>query len=426
MKKKRNQIGTNVPFEKIRRTSQPTFHGLTPDQVGESICADMTKAWETFAEHIERCLPRYEWLRDYFKHKRETEVVCGCLTWAEYCENKLGKCARAVHYAMHGRPVAKPKQFPETTEPAEAETQQDVEFEIVEAEHGRTEAVEEAVRCNLNFTLSAIKNLSIGEKVHAIDDLVSKLRDERGFIAEALPQGEAGDPLFSVQEFGATPWKLLDEMIGFYCPVADPRILDATVNKGRIWGDSTRPYIGMDIDPTVEPGIVGDDTAMPFRDASFDIIVYDPPHVGDQGKSKTKFATKYGTGITSKNSEGVWGSLAHTYPPFLTEAKRVLRPDGVLLVKLIDHTHSATFQFATAEFWRAALATGAFIIEGLHMLPRRGVIMDSKWKRASHPRQNHCTWMIFRRCVALDSTRARLRPNRPEQQAHTRRRRIRT
>lgn len=194
------------------------------------------------------------------------------------------------------------------------------------------------------------------------------------------------------------PWKFLDELIAFYCDDSAPKILDATVNKGRIWGSgkSRYKYVGMDIDPSVKPDVVGDNTNMPFENESWDIVVYDPPHCGDQGKSDTEFAKKYGTGMTSKNPNGKWGSLAHTYPPFLAEANRVLKPKGLLLVKLIDYTHSAKFQFATAEFWYAAKEFG-FELQGLNILPRNGVITDTKWKKAYHPRQNHCTWMAFKK-----------------------------
>jgi hypothetical protein len=137
--------------------------GKTPDQIGESICTDLTKAWETFVEHVQRTLARYEWLREYFKHKPRLERVCGCLTWQDYCENKLGKTARAVHYAMNGRPEAKPKELPEATEAA-------------------TFDVEEAISRSLLYLQSIYEKSSTADRVAVIDGLIERLRSERDLI----------------------------------------------------------------------------------------------------------------------------------------------------------------------------------------------------------------------------------------------------
>jgi hypothetical protein len=148
----------------------------------------------------------------------------------------------------------------------------------------------------------------------------------------------------------------------------------------------------MDIDPSVHPDVVGDNTAMPFADESWDIIIYDPPHTGEQGKSK--FASVYGTGVAV--SKG--GGLTHTYPAFLSEARRVLPLGGLLFAKLADCTHRNKFQFATAEFYFTAKGH-CFELWGYHILPRKNAIIDPKWKKASHPRQNHSTWMAFKKKV---------------------------
>jgi len=209
------------------------------------------------------------------------------------------------------------------------------------------------------------------------------------------PDVQSGYKAFhSVQPFDTVPWHFLDRLIAFYCELVVPRILDATVNEGRIWGrgKSHYKYTGMDVDPSVHPDLVADNTAMPFADESWDIVVYDPPHTGEQGKSQ--FAAVYGTGVATATN----GGLAHTYPAFLNEARRVLRPEGLLLVKLADCTHRNKFHIATAEFYSAAREYG-FELQGYHILPRKNVIIDPKWKKARHPRQNHCTWMAFRKRV---------------------------
>src|SRR6266511_3274960 len=80
-------------------------------------------------------------------------------------------------------------------------------------------------------------------------------------------------PLPSVWE--GTDAKLLERMLDFYPHRTPKKILDATVNKGRFWVDSTRPVTGLDIDPAHKPDFVGDNRDMPFEDKSFDVVVYD-------------------------------------------------------------------------------------------------------------------------------------------------------
>lgn len=82
--------------------------------------------------------------------------------------------------------------------------------------------------------------------------------------------------------------ELLERMLDFY-PRSEPkRILDATVNGGRFWRGTKRNIIGMDIAAMHHPSVVGDNMTMPFRAGIFDVVVYDPPHVPNQGKDKQR------------------------------------------------------------------------------------------------------------------------------------------
>ena len=82
--------------------------------------------------------------------------------------------------------------------------------------------------------------------------------------------------------------ELLELMLQFYPHSKPRRILDATINGGRFWRNSKRRVIGIDISAVHRPSIVADNTMMPFRDHSFDVIVYDPPHIPNQGKDRQK------------------------------------------------------------------------------------------------------------------------------------------
>jgi hypothetical protein len=140
---------------------------------------------------------------------------------------------------------------------------------------------------------------------------------------------------------------LLERMLQFY-PHQPPRhILDATVNRGRFWAGSRRAVVGLDIEPSHRPTVVGDCTAMPFADISFDVVVYDPPNLADYGSDRTKdFAQRFGLHQPRRDAA------------FLREAHRVLRQEGVLFAKTADHVHSHRFRWTHIELIRAAQAAG--------------------------------------------------------------------
>src|SRR5260370_29994916 len=94
------------------------------------------------------------------------------------------------------------------------------------------------------------------------------------------------EPLPSVWQ--GTDAALLDKMLRFHAHKKPKRILDATVNAGRFWEGLEWNVIGMDIDPKFRPEVVGDNRRMPFKDRSFDVVVYDPPHIPNQGKDRQK------------------------------------------------------------------------------------------------------------------------------------------
>ena len=170
------------------------------------------------------------------------------------------------------------------------------------------------------------------------------------------------DPLPSVW-FGEDS-ELLDKMLNFYPRKKPKDILDSTVNGGRFWRGLEWKIIGMDIDPKHHPDVVGDNTDMPFDDASFDVVVYDPPHIPNQGKDRSKdFNTRFGLTLKSPKEEGY--SFAFMYPPFVKEAYRVLRPEGILLCKIADYVHGHRYQWAHIDFIEAAKA-GRFLPMRLH------------------------------------------------------------
>jgi hypothetical protein len=201
------------------------------------------------------------------------------------------------------------------------------------------------------------------------------------------------DPLPSVWD--GEDGDLLERMLEFYPGRAPERILDATVNSGRFWRGSRRPIIGLDVNPIYSPHVVGDSSFLPFRDATFDVVIYDPPHVPNQGRDKQKdFNVRFGLVVKSPKEMGY--NLSHTYPRFTCEAYRTLRREGVLFCKITDYVHNHRLQWAHVDLIRAAEEAG-FVACDCIVKIRKGPIVDPRWKIAHHARKHHCYWLVFRK-----------------------------
>lgn len=208
-----------------------------------------------------------------------------------------------------------------------------------------------------------------------------------------LPSGNGYKTIASVWD--GEDADLLNLMLRFYPRRRPRRILDATINLGRFWRGSKRRIVGLDLDPRYKPSVVGDNMQMPFRDASIEVVVYDPPHIPNQGKDKQKdFTTRFGLGMKSLVQNG--HNFSHLYPAFVKEAHRVLKPEGILLAKITDYVHNHRFQWAHVEMVNAASNVGFKPCDCIVKI-RKGPIIDPKWKKAHHARRHHCYWLVFRK-----------------------------
>ena len=214
-------------------------------------------------------------------------------------------------------------------------------------------------------------------------------------------------PLSSVWE--GKDSELIESMLRFYSSIEPEPILDSTYNKGRFWKSTMRNVVSMDIDPKYNPMIVGDNRVMSgVLDESFGTVVYDPPHVGPQGRDKSskKFDEDFGATVPC-GKEHNW-SLSYLYPPFLIQANRVLRPEGLLLAKITDMVNSHRAKWSHCDFMRMAEEAG-FTVCDLIVKVRNGPMMSTKWNTAHHARKRHCFWIVCRKSNKCERvTRAHL------------------
>ncbi len=236
--------------------------------------------------------------------------------------------------------------------------------------------------------------LYMGESYEGGAGIVSEpMRADSLFTSETPDSSGQYEPLPSIW-FGEDS-ELLEKMLLFYPREAPKRILDATINAGRFWRHSEREVVGIDVDASHKPTFVADNTAMPFKTSSFDVVVYDPPHIPNQGKDKLKdFNNRFG--LVQRSTKENQYTFSHTFPPFLEEAYRVLEPEGILLAKIADYVHHHRYQWAHIELVNAATTVGFRACDCIIKV-RKGPIIDPKWKTAHHSRRQHCYWLVFRK-----------------------------
>jgi hypothetical protein len=203
-------------------------------------------------------------------------------------------------------------------------------------------------------------------------------------------------PLSSVWE--GSDAELIESMLHFYPAINPEPILDATYNAGRFWKGSKlrRKVASMDIDPRYGTDYVCDNRFMPdVPSSNFGTVVYDPPHVGPQGRDKSikRFDVDFGAHVACGKQHG-W-TLSYLYPPFLKQAKRVLKSNGLLLAKITDMVNSHRSRWAHCDFMRMAEEAG-FTVCDLIVKVRTGPMVSNKWQTAHHARKRHCFWIICR------------------------------
>lgn len=191
--------------------------------------------------------------------------------------------------------------------------------------------------------------------------------------------------------------EVLRTMLEFYAwPGAS--VLDVTANERRMWSGVHWPAVTFaDLDPAMRPDIVADFRTLPVAAASYDVIVFDPPHLpaaAASPESLKRFVGNYGLGHAPR-ADNISGYFA----PFLTEAARVLRPDGLIFAKLKDFVHNHLYQWTLADFIDAARTQEGLTPCDLIVKrdPAGGGLKSSKWQRAHHVRNAHCWWIVVRK-----------------------------
>lgn len=171
---------------------------------------------------------------------------------------------------------------------------------------------------------------------------------------------------------------------------ADDHVLDPTFGRGlwwTVWQPKHLTVHDLRIDGT-------DFRELPYDDATFDAVAFDPPYVSVGGRKTTTIPDmhdRFGLTDAPTSPAGVQ-ELINTG---LTETTRVLKPKGVLLVKCQDYVSSGKLWPGTHLTLNHAFTLNLNLIDRLEHIGRPRP--QPPGRRQVHARRNLSTMLVLRR-----------------------------
>jgi hypothetical protein len=170
-------------------------------------------------------------------------------------------------------------------------------------------------------------------------------------------------------------------------------VADVTYGKGVFWKripEGEYNLLASDIGDGV------DARKLPYTDGEIDCVVLDPPYIySPKGTIKASISNCY-----SLNQERGGDLLVNQkavvnfYLEAMWEARRVLRDNGVLILKCKDTIESGK------QFWMHVRLMGVpgWYCEDLFVLVQKSTpTMDPKWGKQKHARKNHSYFLVLRK-----------------------------
>ena len=201
-----------------------------------------------------------------------------------------------------------------------------------------------------------------------------------------------------------------------------PKILDLHLEKGGRFADVTHgtgvfwqeidlnsrgiELITADVTPkTDDLSWIGDCRALPLKDDSLDCMILDPPyaegfyrrnedHMAGHG-SHESFRDTYSGFREYHGADKYHGAVLDTYFAGGREAKRVLRDDGTLIIKIMDEVSSNTQELAHIQVTNYYEQELDFYTKDLFVQVRKEKPTVVGMKRQVHARKNHSYFLVY-------------------------------
>jgi len=190
------------------------------------------------------------------------------------------------------------------------------------------------------------------------------------------------------------------------------KIADVTYGKGVFWEEIPNERYKVyrtDINPAKSvdsPDGEGVDCRdLPYENDSFDAVVLDPPyaegyyrrnkdHLAGNG-SHSQFRSNYATGESYEGSPKYHQAVLSVYFDAGQEAKRILRNDGVFIVKVGDEVSANTQELTHIQITNFYESELRFYTKDLFVVERHNTPTVPGMDNQVHARKNHSFFMVY-------------------------------
>ena len=205
--------------------------------------------------------------------------------------------------------------------------------------------------------------------------------------------------VFSAQQ--GTNDGIFPGILKLYVPKGS-KVADITYGGGVFWREVPKErYILFTSD--IKTGV--DCRALPYENASLDCVVFDPPYMHTPGGTAhvnhQNYENYYGNNVAANGSKKKYHeAVLDLYFRTAHEVHRVLRPEGIFIVKCMDEVCANQQRLTHVELINEFSKHG-FIVEDLFVLLRNNRPGVSRILRQVHARKNHSYFLVFRRSARL-------------------------